>query len=352
MLSIHKSIMAQSSATYHKFTVEREEVEEKTPRSRSVLPVLILALVAVALVVASVAIGVGVGVATQGTEPSIGLTVSANSRGELRGEYHDSSGGILFHVIVSNSSINLTITTSSDEPVVHILHSLKSSMTMMAANRTNFLVMENQPGREKFADYVIPAKYVNLIESMVMTRDNMSEDILQLLDNRTVNATRQSSLENLAMRKEALLIIAAAKTLEGQITGRKGTEFPAVKVFYLLGYQLAEARGSTNAESGMSAPRSEVPEKPKQKRRIQCDEVNGGDVCEPNACPFRRNNNNCFGMCGRRCFCWRFICGNCCVHQFCLTHDQCCADRGFFSWACLSVVWRVLGSRCSDTFNC
>ena len=52
------------------------------------------------------------------------------------------------------------------------------------------------------------------MQSMIIGQRNMSQEDLQELDNETVNETRQSSLENLALSQEALLIIEAARAFD------------------------------------------------------------------------------------------------------------------------------------------
>ena len=328
-----------SSTKYKKFASSLDD--EKKPqesRKKDKSPV-VLALVAIAIVtilVIAVAIGVGVGVSRQ----SVGLKVIVITPEELQGEYYGSAGGIHFQTTVNSSYVTLFVATESGEPVVNILHPVDLSMTMMGVKNTNFLVMENQQGQEKYMGYVIPSNLTNLMHSMMLGQGNMSNEVLQQLDNKTVDQTRQSSLENLASTQEALLIIEAAKALGNK--GVQGSDYPSAMSFYQLALQIANTR---EADASSVTQRSD---NPRQKRAMQCSSVNA--VCE--RCPFRRYNNNCFGMCGKSCSCWSFVCGDCCVHQYCLTHDQCCADRGFFSFACLSVAWRVLGSRCSQTYNC
>lgn len=63
--------------------------------------------------------------------------------------------------------------------------------------------------------------------------------------------------------------------------------------------------------------------------------------CPP--CP----NNNCFGMCGKGCSCWKWVCGDCCWHVGCYYHDMCCA-RGFFQTKCLFPVT----FRCEQPYSC
>ena len=43
--------------------------------------------------------------------------------------------------------------------------------------------------------------------------------------------------------------------------------------------------------------------------------------------------NDCLGMCGRKCSCWWWVCGDCCFHQGCYEHDLCCG-RDFGSSYC------------------
>jgi hypothetical protein len=50
------------------------------------------------------------------------------------------------------------------------------------------------------------------------------------------------------------------------------------------------------------------------------------------------NNDDCLGMCGKKCDCWKFVCGDCCKHKGCLEHDKCCASKGTSSMDCLLVI--------------
>ena len=47
------------------------------------------------------------------------------------------------------------------------------------------------------------------------------------------------------------------------------------------------------------------------------------------------NNNKCLGMCGKGCWCWSYVCGDCCFNRGCYEHDKCCAAR-FFSTYCIT----------------
>lgn len=51
----------------------------------------------------------------------------------------------------------------------------------------------------------------------------------------------------------------------------------------------------------------------------------------------RGSDRGCFGMCGAQCWCWDWLCGDCCLHQGCLQHDACCrhAKPEYLSTYCL-----------------
>ena len=337
-----------SSVKYKKFATSQEDEEKKPQEStrKSKFLAIVLVFVAVALVtilVAAVSVGVGVGVSRQ---PG-GLTVIVITQEQLQGQYYGSAGGIHFQTTVNSSHVSLFITTESGEPVLNILHHVDLSMTMMGTKNATFLVMKNKSGHKLYKDYVIPNTLTNLMQSMMVGQVNMSTDVVQQLDNKTVAQTRQSSLQNLASSQEALLIIEAAKALGNK--GVQGSDYPSAMSFYQLALKLTRAGKEVASNFKLN---TKVNKEPRKKRGVMCSNVD--DVCE--WCPYQYDNNdysnNCFGLCGESCSCWRFVCGDCCVHQFCLTHDQCCADNGFYSWACLSVVWRQVGTSCSQSYDC
>ena len=351
-----------SSVKYQKFVVTQEDggakksakTESSSVCLTAVLVVLIMSLLAIAVICTAIGIGVGVSLPhSRSDQPSpSGLSSDTTvTQEQLQGEYYGTEGGIRFSSTVNATYVVLSVTTTTGEHVVYIVHPLASNMTMMGVNNTNFLVMEhNQQNRINYDDYVIPRDAMNLMESIMAGNGNMTDNMLQKLDNKTMNETRRSVLYNLAMSYEATLIIEAAQALGDRKI--MGMDYPSVMSFYQLALRLASLRDVSEYEAGDSfAPDSSSRGyQHRQKRNVRCS--SNGATCPNGRCPFRKYNNNCFGMCGKDCFCWSFVCGNCCVNQYCLTHDQCCADRGFFSFACLSVAWRVLGSQCADTYRC
>ena len=71
--------------------------------------------------------------------------------------------------------------------------------------------------------------------------------------------------------------------------------------------------------------------------------------CPEGRCPYPLDQNDCFGMCGRQCNCWRFLCGDCCTHRGCIEHDSCCRSQRFYAIFRCNVP---LGFTCGGPFRC
>ena len=66
------------------------------------------------------------------------------------------------------------------------------------------------------------------------------------------------------------------------------------------------------------------------------------DSCPP--CP----EDNCYGMCGYECTCWRHICQDCCYHRGCRDHETCCRREGQGSPSCIFPLW----FSCDTKYRC
>lgn len=326
-----------SSAKYEEFKLSAADTKKDSRKNFFCLIVTILFIIAlIVAIILAVAVGVGITKASDPVETPSGLTITVVTQEELKGEYHGIAGGIRFHSVVNSTYVVISVTRINGEVIIVVIHPVVLNMTMVSVNSTNFMIMENRPGRPEYDDYIVPDNYMDVMESIMMGERSMSDEVLRHLDNTTVNETRQSVLYELSMSQEALLIIEAAQSLGNR--GVQGSQYLAVMHFYQLALQLANARGSvevgTTSTSGT------------RQTRV-CS--SNGRVCPMNRCP---SGSRCFGQCGHGCYCWSFVCGDCCVHEYCESHDQCCKDKGFWSWPCFRVGWDVRGSRCSQTYRC
>ena len=58
--------------------------------------------------------------------------------------------------------------------------------------------------------------------------------------------------------------------------------------------------------------------------------------------PSELNNygGNCFGLCGKGCNCWKWVCGDCEYnHPGCICHDEACGRYGYYHPLCASHWW-------------
>ena len=60
---------------------------------------------------------------------------------------------------------------------------------------------------------------------------------------------------------------------------------------------------------------------------------------------------DCKGLCGLGCWCWEWVCGDCCYHRACFDHDTCCENNGYASSQC-AVLPSTISSQCDEPFEC
>ena len=272
------------------------------------------------------------------------LNVITITQEEIEGEYHSSMGGIHFRSVVKGEYHFLSITTADGEPIV-IAKQPHNSTTFMTLSGTDFLIMNDlsDSGLTKYTDYIVPNVFHKNVEK-ALKRDQFSNKLLQQLDTETVNETRHSAIESLALRPEIELCMSAAEAL-GNL-GVIGSQNPAAMPFYALTLRLAKYRNIllTGADFTMNDDdnyQEGVQLEDRQKRSC-------GYLCPYGYCPYYGYGSDCFGMCGMGCTCQSWFCGDCCVHQGCYDHDYCCGTYGYTSWTCIT-VWNI---DCDSHYYC
>ena len=178
---------------------------------------------------------------------------------------------------------------------------------------------------------------------------------LQEDDHRAHAAVAETSMEDLAKSREAALMIEASFVL-GKEYGFIGRDNPEVLPLYGIAMQLAAMRRGENVDDA-TVQRLCGDECPSEGCKAQSADGQF-QFCRPEGsqgeCPPCRDNN-CFGMCGRRCCCWEWVCGDCCWYQYCHDHDICCEKQGFLNpWNdCLDIpelIRRRVTSGCTGSY--
>ena len=106
----------------------------------------------------------------------------------------------------------------------------------------------------------------------------------------------------------------------GEKEGLTGKGYPALLPMYIMAAKLEQLANNPSLQEETEQNQNNV----KKVREKRCN-----NLCPP--CP----GYNCLGMCGLGCWCWSFVCGDCCWHIGCFVHDLACGVFGYFSYACV-----------------
>lgn len=152
---------------------------------------------------------------------------------------------------------------------------------------------------------------------------------LQKVDKATHARVLTKSVKNLLTKPELKLLKEAAFKL-GDL-GVNGVDYPSILPFHMTALQM-ESRDHWKT---IPKPQQETFYHRQLKR----------SVCTQSCPPCKEQE--CLGMCGPGCSCWKFACGDCCFHKGCYYHDACCRSHPS-STACLM----PLDFTCTRKYKC
>ena len=125
--------------------------------------------------------------------------------------------------------------------------------------------------------------------------------------------------------KEIKVLVHASKALGTKHGGGRISEL--TRPFYLLSFGLSRALLHVSARKMRNMSYRVTKNGQKTSEHAQNRGTNCIDMRST-------NNTTCFGMCGEKCWCWWWVCGDCCLHTACAQHDVCCR-RTYLSPYCL-----------------
>ncbi len=179
------------------------------------------------------------------------------------------------------------------------------------------------------------------------------------LQHRGAEKPSQDDIRRLLQSEEAKLIQQAA--LELGRRGYYGRDSTATMAFYILAMRLAQMQSPSqphdipthclhgNEEEKIRTTAMTEKEKLLASKGLTlCEQT--GRYCALETCPW---GEDCVGMCGVGCECWRMVCGDCCSHHGCLGFSEgscssCRADSNTISLSC----FKVFGFTCDSPFTC
>lgn len=184
------------------------------------------------------------------------------------------------------------------------------------------------------SSYHVPSNWSQLTKNVVRQKTSL-HTVLPYLDQEKANSTLRTAISALLPRLETRYVVMAARAL-GKDIRILGKEYPAAMNLYVLAMRLSKSPNRVNAEA--LAQSSNYYDGSNACAYSYCTQ--NGACCT--MCPV---GGDCEGMCGGGCSCWSWVCGDCCYHQGCYDHDQCCTD--FYTAHCL-IPW---GFSC-DSYAC
>ena len=261
--------------------------------------------------------------------------------GYFRGSFRSLSGeGIHF----TSQNNYLSVVTLDNRPVIQA-RVLSDEGDEVYANilGQRFVQLKSSPYM-----FVIPGHYeTENVEAFLATpegREIFAAKMQIVSDQTTHEAAVMSATRDLASSREAALMEEAARGL-GINMGITGKDEPAILPFYLAALQLlkmrdAEEKHETEGQANKRSFYSNVGYYSAHSQGKYPD-------CDITTCP-PCQEDLCLGMCGHRCECWKWVCGDCCFHEGCKDHDLCCRKYGHQYFRCKF----HFGLKCSSPYWC
>lgn len=254
------------------------------------------------------------------------LEITALSQSSIKGSYLDRNSGRGIRFISTPETLFIT-TLPGDDPLL-LANKRVGSLRLVTVGRNTFI----QSDEQNSIDYAVPDGWqrvnTELIESpegLKQLKKEAAED-----DEGVHIATLQNSLRVLLSMPEVELIEHAAHALgeEERITGQ---DYPSVLPFYLAALQLQNLYLYTGIV--------------RTAREWHYAAQNSNDSCFDTCPPCQEED--CLGLCGPSCRCWKWVCGDCCYHLGCYDHDVCCREK-FVRTNCLF----PFKFRCESPYYC
>ena len=219
------------------------------------------------------------------------------------------------------NSLNFYSKVTNDQSVLNLSNADNNKVIM------SYKFKDNAIGYMQIGDFVfIENPWEKTAFHVTDMPDNLNEEVDEMLYSKiqqqpSANITKTFALSELKGKYNLKMVESLALAL-GEI-GVLGKDFPSLLSIFIAAQALVSDCENENQEFGDH----------RRERREQCP----NPECE--GCQQKPSGSTCLGMCGPDTRCWNWVCGDCCLHQGCLQHDECCRTQGMVTMACLS-VWK------------
>ena len=251
------------------------------------------------------------------------LSVTHLTRSYVEASYGNESVGVRF----SSATGNLTVRSLSGEILVSAHASYNGGYRYEVVSLLGKYFMRDEslgdvPVTQKFAEYVLSTGNAE--------RTFIQRQLLLSFSQKNSDENLSDAVNRILHRPESELLKQAAKQLSQQNSGHvNGKDYPGTLPFFMFASRVIDAKHRV-----MTSP----PRQLKKRRKnsvVNDDDDDDGDYDDDclDDCP-PCEDDSCLGMCGIRCMCWDFVCGDCCYHVGCYDHTVCCR-MNYFSIACM-----------------
>ena len=181
-----------------------------------------------------------------------------------------------------------------------------------------------QSDEEVDGDYYLSTSQASVIKRALASNDEVvSQDavitVLQGLDETVIDYHKDAVSESISdlLKDSHYPLINQAVHYMGETIGLTGLDYPSLLPLYLMAMKLEQISDNTNNQWW------------RKKKKLYPSNLKCLKTCKP--C----TSYNCLGLCGRKCSCWRWVCGDCCYHYICFNHDLDCTNCGQYSFRCV-----------------
>ena len=225
---------------------------------------------------------------------------------------------------VASALDSLFITTLDGQNLVAAEETV-SSMRLIGLGRCQFIQVKTGAGLSR--DFAVPEAFSGVLNNKDQA---VLRDLVNILNTSGSSQDQDSRLweavHDVLAYPEVLLLKSTVSAMGKN--GVTGLLYPSVLPFYIAALRLDQLIQRNNLTSHAPGQYSGVSE--------DCL-----SECPP--CPYQE----CLGLCGYGCHCWKYVCGDCCYHLGCYEHDICCREK-FVRTACLF----PFGFKCESGYNC
>ena len=259
------------------------------------------------------------------------------TRSYVEASYGNESVGVRF----TSSTGNLTVSSLNGEILVTAHTSHNGGYRYEIVSLLGKYFMRD----ESLGDVPVTRRFAEYVQSTGNAERTFIQRQLLLSFSRNSDEKISDAVNRILQRPECQLLQQAAQQLSQQNSGHvNGKDYPGTLPFFMFASRVIEAKQRVMSPL---LEQSKLLRKRRNNVNVKDDDDDDDydDDCLDDCPPCEEEG--CLGMCGVRCMCWDFVCGDCCYHVGCYDHTVCCR-MNYFSIACMFPIY----FSCEDNYYC